>query len=243
MSGFDAGQIKAITVDTGGTVLDWYTGMVAALRSHGRAQSIEANWSEIAKDWRRKSTQMVDAGLPEIAGRVEIDMDDVLAITLDQTWQQFGLPELLPAQKTGLVHAWRRLAPWPDVPSGLPRLRSRYVVAPFTILKTALIIEASRHAGLDWDCIISCEMIGIYKTKRPAYETAAKWLDLRTDQILMTTGHNNDLRAANAYGFRTAFVHRPRQWGDEAPQYPEPDPCADLVCDDFNDLARALGCP
>jgi 2-haloacid dehalogenase len=59
----------------------------------------------------------------------------------------------------------------------------------------------------------------------------------------MVTGHNNDLRAAHSYGFRTAFIHRPRQWGDEPPPDPDPDPRADLVCADFADLADQLGCP
>lgn len=234
--------IEAITVDTGGTVLDWYTHIHASLQDYGAQEGLEADWSALAKAWRRRSTKMVDDGLPEPGGRTEIDMDDVLRITQEEVWREFALPAPSAETQARLVHAWRHLDPWPDVPAALPRLRSRFVVTPFTILKTALIITASRRSGLDWDAIISCEMIGTYKTKRRAYETAAKWLDLPHEKILMVTGHNNDLRAARSYGFRAAFIHRPRQWGDEPPPDPNPDPGADLVCEDFGDLADQLGC-
>ena len=86
------------------------------------------------------------------------------------------------------------------------------------------------------------EMIGIYKTDRVAYETAAHWLDRRHDQILLVTCHNNDLRAAHAYGFKTAFVNRPDEWGDERSPDAEADPAADVVCEGFEDLADRLGC-
>jgi 2-haloacid dehalogenase len=47
------------------------------------------------------------------------------------------------------------------------RLRQRYVVASFTLLTTSLVVDVSKRNGIVWDAIISCEMIGIYKT-RPA---------------------------------------------------------------------------
>jgi 2-haloacid dehalogenase len=238
-----AEQIRAITVDTGGTVLDWYTGSVGCLTAFGKSSGIEAPWSEIARSWRRKSTTTVDQGMPIMSGRAGVDMDDVLRTTQQEVWQEFYLPPATAEQQRDLVLAWRELAPWPDVPRALPRLRRRFVVAPFTILRAAMIVATSRRAGMDWDCIISCEMIGTYKTERTAYLTAAHWLDLRPEQILMATGHNNDLRAALSYGFRTAFIHRPKQWGDEPPPDPDPDPRADLVCRDFVDLADQLGCP
>jgi 2-haloacid dehalogenase len=238
-----AGDIAALTVDTGGTVLDWYTGIVGTLEAFGAAAGVAAPWPEVAKSWRRKSTGMVDRGMPMADGRATLDMDDVLRITQEEVWRELGLPAVSAEAQRRLILAWRDLDPWPDVPVALPRLRKRFVVAPFTILTTALIVAASRRAGLDWDLVISCEMIGIYKTERPAYETAARWLGLPHERILMVTGHNNDLRAAHSYGFRTAFIHRPRQWGDEPPPDPDPDPRADLVCADFADLADQLGCP
>ncbi|WP_116084903.1 HAD hydrolase-like protein [Tropicimonas sp. IMCC34011] len=235
--------IRALTVDTGGTVLDWYSGILRELQEFGRTRGLTADWSAVAKRWRRLSTVMVDDGMPQENGIATLDFDDVLRITQEQTWREFGLPVADADTRAELLAMWRRLDPWPDVRRALPRLRAKFRVAPFTILKTTMLIETSRRGGLDWDCIISCEMIGTYKTKRPAYDTAAHWLGVAPANILMVTGHNNDLIAAHSYGFRTAFIHRPKQWGDEPPQFPEADDRADFVCRDFADLAEQLGCP
>lgn len=243
LSGYELGQsISALTFDTGGTVLDWHSGISAAFAEAGAADGVTADWAALTKTWRRLSTDLVNEGIPMEAGRASLDMDGVLHKTLLTTLDRHAARGFTVQRHEDLVRAWRTIRAWPEVVLALPRLRTRFVVTPFTILKTSLIIEASKLSGLSWDCVISCEMIGIYKTHRTAYETAARWLDLPHERILMVTTHNNDLKAAHEYGFRTAFVRRPDEWGGERPPSPDPDPVADLVANDFSDLANQLGC-
>ncbi len=236
-----ARTIAALTFDTGGTVFDWHGGIAAAFERVGAAAGIAGDWPALTKHWRRRSTGWVNDGLPTDGGRATIDMDDVLRRTLDDVLarERVDLPESARAQ---LVRAWRELDAWPDVPLALPRLRERFVVTPFTILNTELVISASRRARLSWDCVISCEMIGIYKTLPGSYATAARWLGQKHENILMVTTHNNDLRAAHEYGFKTAFVYRRKEWAEIPQPSPEPDPVADIVAEDFGDLADQLGC-
>jgi 2-haloacid dehalogenase len=238
-----ANSVGGITFDTGGTIFDWYAGVLAALSETGRRLGIDADWSAMTMEWRRLSTTMVNDGLPLSGGRATMDMDDVLAKTLDQVLDKYSLADLPASERTELVRAWRELDAWSDVATGLPRLRERFITAPFTILNTKLVIAASRRGRLNWDCIVSCEMIGIYKTHPDTYATTARWLGLEPQNILMVTTHNNDLRAAHACGYRTAYVYRPKEWGPIPSLDPEPDPVADLVCNDLDDLANQLGCP
>jgi 2-haloacid dehalogenase len=237
-----ASKVKALIFDTGGTVFDWHSGVTEALSRIGSEFRIEADWPALTKEWRRTSTDMVKEGLPTDGGRASIDMDGVLRLTLDRMLDERGIEGFSHEARARLVHAWHDLDAWSDVVEALPRLRRKFIVSPFTILNTRLVIDASRRAGLSWDCIISCEMIGIYKTLPGSYETAARWLGHPHDEILLVTTHNNDLQAAHENGFPTAFVYRPDEWGDIPSLDPEPDPRADLVCQDFNDLAAQLGC-
>ena len=115
------------------------------------------------------------------------------------------------------------------------------MVASFTLLTTAVVIDVSRKNGFDWDAIISCEMIGVYKTRPEAYRTAAKWLQLEPADILMVACHNFDLDGARACGFQTAFVRRPDEWGPPGPPDPHPNPACTMVVDDFSQLAERLG--
>jgi 2-haloacid dehalogenase len=234
-------NVAALIFDTGGTLFDWHSAVHRALEREGARRGIAADWAAVTKTWRRLSTTLVDKGMPEENGRATLDMDGVLALTLEETLERHEIRDFTPEDSASLVLGWREMAAWPDVPVGLPILRSRYVVAPFTILRAALVIECSRRAGISWDAVISCEMIGIYKTRKPAYMTAARWLDLPPERIMLVSTHNNDIRAARSYGFRTAFLYRPDEWWDIPSLDPEPGEAVELVANDTVDLARRLG--
>jgi 2-haloacid dehalogenase len=119
-------------------------------------------------------------------------------------------------------------------------LRQRWPLVSFTMLPTALVIDASRRQGMVWDAVFSCEMSGTYKPHPEAYRTTAQWLNLAPSEILMVACHNFDLDAARAVGFRCAFVRRPQEWGAAGPPDPHPNPANDFIADDFLDLARQL---
>ena len=48
-------NIKALTFDTGGTILDWHTGFATALKNVGKVHQIERDWGGVAIDFRRRS--------------------------------------------------------------------------------------------------------------------------------------------------------------------------------------------
>jgi len=240
MPGLDATAVDALVFDTGGTVFDWHAGVTAAFREAGRRCGVEADWPALTKTWRRLSTDHVKAVTIEHDGRMQEDMDDVLRATLRTTLTQHGVAGL-ESCTDDLVRGWRRLPAWPDSAEGLARLRRRFVVASFTILRTSTVIGSSRAAGVEWDAIFSCEMMGVYKTAPASYANAARWLDLPPDRIVLATTHNNDLAAARENGFRTAYIHRPLEWDDIPSPDPEPGPGADWIADDIRDLAHQLG--
>jgi 2-haloacid dehalogenase len=123
---------------------------------------------------------------------------------------------------------------------GLTRLRSRYVLAPLSNGNVALLTNMAKHAGLPWDCILSAELARAYKPDAAVYQMAADLLGLAPGRVMMVAAHVGDLRAAGAAGLRTAYVPRPREWG-EGTQVEPPDPAFDVVAEDFEDLAGKLG--
>jgi 2-haloacid dehalogenase len=234
-------DVAALACDTGGTVFDWHAAVHQAFERQGRLRGIDADWPALTKTWRRLSTRMVDAGLPVSEGRAAMNMDGVLEATLGATLERHEVTGFSARDRRDLVLSWRQMRPWPDVVKALPLLRERFIVCPFTILTTALVVEASRLSHLTWDAVISCEMIGVYKTDRRTYEMVARWLDLEPRQIMLVSTHNNDIRAARASGLQTAFVYRPDEWWDMPSPDPEPGADAELVAADFVDLAHQLG--
>ena len=229
-------EIKALTFDTGGTILDWHGGVSRAFAAAGAKRGLTADWPAITNEYRRRS-------LKGIVGQVNpgFTFDDVHRTVLDEVISDFKLGALTPEDRDAIWRTWHALDAWPDFAPALARLRRRYVVASFTLLTTSLVIDVSRKNGIDWDAIISYEMIGSYKTRPEAYLTAAKWLQLEPAEIMMVACHNFDLNAALGCGYKTAFVRRPGEWGREGPPDPVPNPAHTLAVDTFPELAERLG--
>jgi 2-haloacid dehalogenase len=168
-------------------------------------------------------------------------IDSLHRLILDELLVQFGLTSLSEAEIDHLNRVWHRLAPWPDVRSGLERLRRRFIVATLSNGNMALLTNMAKHADLRWDCILSAELARHYKPDPEVYLIAAELLGLQPHQVMMVAAHKDDLRGAQAAGLRTAFVPRPQEYGPNQPTNLAPDPAFDIVAQDFNDLAEQLG--
>ena len=233
-------EVKALTFDTGGTVLDWHTGFSAVLAKAGAKYGLQKDWPGLANELRRRSL-----GLTVRMGEhspPERNHDESHRMALDEIVAENGLDAFNAEDRRDIwwqtAHSLRA---WPDFPAVLPKLREQYICASFTILSFRMIIDTSKRNDLSWDAVISCEAIGKYKTLPEAYLTAAKWLHLEPGECCMVACHNFDLDAAKKAGFKTAFVRRPDEWGAEGPPDPVPNPNHDIIADDFPDLARQLG--
>jgi len=229
-------EIKALTFDVGGTVLDWHRGLSQAFADAGIRGGINADWPAITNEYRRRSLQAMVGQATS-----SFNIDDVHRDVLDTVIQAHDLSKLTQEDREAIRRTWHALDAWPDFPPALARLRQKYVVVAFTILSTSLIVDVSRRNGLTWDAVVSCEMIGVYKTRPAAYHTCAKWLGYRPAEFLMVACHNFDLMAARQAGYRSAFVKRPAEWGPAGPPDPIPDPAHEIVVADFDELAERLG--
>jgi 2-haloacid dehalogenase len=229
-------SIKALAFDTGGTVLDWRSGIRATLAETGTRYGIERDWVMITNAFRRRALQWMTN-----QKRPGFNIDDVHREVLDELVAEHDLGMFSEIECASIARRWHSLDAWPDFPAVLARLRGRYVVVSFTILSVSLIIDTARRNRLHWDAVISCEMLDIYKPLPEAYQRAARLLQLEPRDILMVACHNFDLDAARGVGYRTCFVHRPDEWGPAGPPDPVPNPATDLVVTDFAELAERMG--
>ena len=232
-------DIRALTFDTGGTILDWHTGFSTILAETGARHGLDRNWHDITNDLRRRSLgKMLNLG--ETAPP-NYNFDGAHRMVLDELIAEHGLEAFSEEERHAIAHdAPHNFTCWPDFPAVLPKLRERYMCCSFTILSFRIIMDTARKNGLSWDAVFSCEAIGKYKVLPAAYRTVARYLQLDPSQILMVACHNFDLNAAKAEGYNTAFVRRPREWGNATPPDPEPNPIHDIIVDDFPSLAKAL---
>ncbi len=233
-------EIRALTFDVFGTVVDWRGSIIAEGSRLNREKGLNVDWGAFADAWRayyQPSLSEVRDGL-----RPWANLDQLHRENLAKLVPTFGLGSLDEGELEHLNRFWHRLHPWPDAVSGIARLKKRYIVAALSNGNVALLVNMARHAGLPWDAILGADISGHYKPQPQAYLTAARLLSLQPGECMMVAAHNSDLDAARQLGFATAFVCRPMEYGrgqtqDLAPTQEWTHVAADLV-----DLATKLGC-
>jgi 2-haloacid dehalogenase len=235
-----AGRAAQVLVfDTFGTVVDWRSSVIAEGTRLGKQKGLTVDWSAFADAWRGgygPSMDRVRKGeLPWTK------LDTLHRMVLDDLLGRFKIAGLSEEEKVHLNRVWHRLDPWPDSVEGLTRLKKRYVIAPLSNGNVSLLTNMAKHAGLPWDCILSTELVRHYKPDKETYLMPPDFFDLKPGEVMMVAAHIGDLQAAQALGLRTAYVHRPLEYGPGKASTPPAPGRFDFTATDFRDLATQLG--
>jgi 2-haloacid dehalogenase len=232
---------KALVFDVFGTVVDWRSSVAREVEALGQRRGLSVDGAKFADAWRALYAPSMDR-----VRRGELPwtrLDDLHRMMLDEVLAAFGVRSLSEDEKADLNRAWHRLDAWPDAAGGLARLKRRFIVAPLSNGNISLMTRLAKHASLPWDCVLGAELVRHYKPDREVYESAAAFLDLEPDEVMMVAAHLRDLHAAKQAGLRTAFVVRPLEFGPAGKPDLEPDVSVDLTARDFGELAEKLGAP
>jgi 2-haloacid dehalogenase len=230
----DLKGIKALTFDVGGSVFDWQTATRTAVRALAEERGVEVDDKAFCFTWRRRMFEQ----LAEVrsGARPWQNADSLHSAVLDALAEQYSALELSASDRDELTTVWHRMGVWDDVPASLARLREKYIVAILTVLSLSIVVDSSKHAGIDWDASISCEFLGVYKPEAEAYQKAARLLGAKPAETMMVAVHPPDLAAAQAAGMRAAYV-KPKLW--EMGSRGETSGF-DIIAEDYHDLARQL---
>lgn len=238
MNSSETENIKFLAFDVFGTVVDWRSSVIAEGEQLGKAKGIKVDWTAFADTWRsiyRPFMDKVQNGeLPWTK------LDDLHRMMLVETLKKFAIDGLTVAETEHLNRVWHRLKPWADSVAGLQRLKSRYLVAPLSNGNISLLTNMAKNAGLPWDCVLSAENVHRYKPDPSVYLLAPQLFDLKAEEVMMVAAHEHDLQSARKHGLRTAYVHRPLEYGPGKASEVPPRDRYDIVASDFLDLAKHL---
>lgn len=226
---------QILVFDVFGTVVDWHGSIVRELQ----VLDPQVDAPAFARAWRagyQPAMQRVRSGeLPWTR------IDDLHRLILDDIATAHGLGHLDEAQRQALNRVWHRLDAWPDVLSGLQRLKAHFVISTLSNGNLSLLTHMAKRAGLPWDCILSAEVFKAYKPDPRAYLGVAETFEVPPEAVMLVAAHHDDLAAARACGLQTAYIERPTEFGADAVKDVSPRADNTLHARDFNDLADALG--
>jgi len=239
MPNANSGPVRALVFDVFGTVVDWRSSIIAEGPQLAARKNINVDWAAFADRWRAAYGPSMDrvrkGELPWTK------LDDLHRMSLEILLKEFKIEGLSEEEKDHWNKVWHRLKPWPDSVGGLTRLKKKYIVAPLSNGNIALMTDMAKQSGLPWDAILGAELARHYKPDPEVYRSAAEFLGLRFDQVMMVAAHVGDLKAARKEGLRTGFIYRPKEYGNTRPADKANPGDFDVVADDMIDLAAKLG--
>ncbi|MCH8997270.1 MAG: haloacid dehalogenase type II, partial [Proteobacteria bacterium] len=120
-------DVKALTFDVFGTVVDWRGGIAREVAALGAARGFSLDGNAFALAWRARYQPAMERVRGGQRGFVKLDV--LHRENLDLVLTEFALDHLDEADRVRLNLAWHRLDPWPDVVAGLNRLRPKFILA------------------------------------------------------------------------------------------------------------------
>lgn len=198
-TGFDFGRFDALTFDCYGTLIDWETGLLAAIRgalpgAHGVTDEVllEAYAGhEAAAESGPYMTyrRVLETSLRGLAG------DLGLNVTLESA-AGFG----------GSVGHWPA---FPDSPAALARLQSRFRLGVITNCDDDLFVASSQRLGVVLDWVITAQQSGSYKPNPANFEFAFQHIEVPRERILhVAQSLFHDHVPAKALGMSTVWIDR-----------------------------------
>ena len=195
----DSARVTTLTLDCYGTLIDWETGAVAALRPlldrHGVALSDDATVTTF---------QDLEAPLCELPYR---PYKAVLAGVVEKFGRRFGFP-VGPAEREVLaasVPSWRL---FPDTVEVLRALSGHYRLAVISNIDDDLFAATAPQLDVAFDLVVTAEQAQCYKPDPAIFELALRRLAVEPRHVVHIAEGVTEVPPARRLGCSTIWVRR-----------------------------------
>lgn len=219
----DWARFDALTFDCYGTLIDWESGLLAALgpvlQSH-------------AKDLGREEILQIFAELEPKAQNPYRRYCEVLAQVVQGFGERLGF-EVSEDEAQCLPQSVKHWLPFPDTVASLEKLKGRYKLAIISNTDDDLFAGTARHLKVNFDEVITAEQAKAYKPSEAPFRLALERLGLSQNRVLhVGQSIYHDVLPAKSLGIATALVFR-RGYGATRAVEGE----ADVIVPDLKTLA------
>jgi putative hydrolase of the HAD superfamily len=229
-------DFKVLTFDCYGTLIDWESGMVNALkpltdRLNGRLtrdQILEAH----AKHESGQQTQTPYKRYSEL-----------LAIVYKRLAEEWGLSASW-EECVRYGYSVKEWQPFPDTVEALRYLKQHYKLVILSNVDNESFASSNQKLGVDFDAIYTAEDIGSYKPSDRNFEYMLAQLKIRgyekTDILHTAESMFHDHAPANRHGLRSCWIYRRYdKEGFGATMHPGDMPKYDFMFHSMGEIATA----
>ena len=197
-------DFKVLTFDCYGTLIDWETGMIAALKPLTERVARPLSRDEIlTAHARHESAQQVQT--PTRLYR------ELLAVVYRRLGEEWGVP---PAWEECVTYGWS-IGDWPvfaDTVEALRYLKQHYKLVILSNVDNESFARTNQKLGVTFDAIMTAEDIGSYKPALANFEYLVArlgFMRIDMDDVLHTAESLfHDHGPANSIGLKSCWIHR-----------------------------------
>lgn len=194
-------SVRLITFDCYGTLIDWETGMLAALRSL----------------LSRARNPVPDAKLLELYGEAEAEIEagpylpyrTVLSETAQAIGKKLGV-KVTDDDSEQFANSLRLWEPFPDTVPALQDLARQFRLGIISNVDDDLFAATANKLGVEFDLVVTAEQVQRYKPSLRNFQEALRRSGLNKDQVLHA-GQSlyHDIVPAGILGIANVWVNRP----------------------------------
>ncbi|HLK59762.1 MAG TPA: haloacid dehalogenase type II [Chthonomonadaceae bacterium] len=226
-------NFKVLTFDCYGTLVDWETGILAALRPLFARRRIGIPDEDILAGYAIMERNMESA--PFFMPYRQV---------LQKVMKQFGKAmhfSPTEAETNALVDSFAEWKPFPDTVAALQALKTRYKLVIISNVDDDLFAITAQYLQVPFDEVITAQQVGSYKPSHRNFETAFSRIGLPREQILhVAQSLHHDIAPARELGLANVWVTRRK--GKTASGATDADAIQpDLEVPDLQSLATAMG--
>ena len=224
------GDIKVLTFDCYGTLIDWESGILGALRDVLGGRGIERSDDELLALFAA-----VESPIQQEEFR---SYREVLDLTMAELTRRLGF-EPTEQEKTALSGSLPRWKPFPDTVAALGRLAARFDLGVISNVDDDLFAGSAAQLQAPFKWVITAQQVGSYKPSTNNFLVALERIGRPKEQILhCAQSLFHDVAPARSLGLATAWVERPS--GRKGSAAPPSDARPDLTVRDLATLADTL---
>jgi len=194
-------SIRLITFDCYGTLIDWETGMLAAMRPL----------------FSRDGHFVSDAQLLEAYGEAEVELEsgpylvyrDVLSRSLQEVGRRLDV-KISVDQGREFAESLTRWEPFPDTVSSLQELSKRFRLGIVSNVDDDLFAVTRTKLNAPFDVVVTAQQVKSYKPSFRNFEEMLRRSGVKKEEALHA-GQSvyHDIVPANALGLKNVWVNRP----------------------------------
>lgn len=221
-------HFKILSFDCYGTLIDWETGILNALKPIALKNKLNLTDEQILNTYAMLETD-IESGpyqtYRNVLRQVMIHFADHFDFMLEE------------AETETLANSVKDWPPFTDTVEALHRLKKKYKLAILSNVDDDLFAFSGKHLKVEFDFIFTAQQIGSYKPSEQNFQHLIDNIDLSADQLLhVAQSIFHDVVPARKKGLATVWVNR-RKDKDGFGATPEASETPDLEVPDMKTLA------